>query len=390
MFNLRTGETWRDPFRMYAELREHAPLQRVEDGDYWVLSRFDDVWRATRDVETFSSAEGLTVTYGERERIGLEEARPIVMMDRPEHTQMRRVVSAGFTPRRVTAIEPSVREFVRTRLDAIADMAAPDIAVELFKPLPSMVVGRYLGVPESDRAQFDVWSDAIVDANANGDVTDAAERLLELFGYFGELIERRKLEPGDDVISDLVAIEAEGDRLTTLQILGFAFTMVAGGNDTTTGLLGGASELLTAHPDQRRMLANDTSLIPAAIEEYLRLVCPVQGLTRTTTRPVEIYGETIPAHRKVLLLFASANRDHREFGPNAEACDVTRTFDRMMTFGAGAHLCLGAAAARMMGRVALEELLARFPDFEVDAAAGRFSEGNYVRRYVSLPFCAHA
>ena len=175
-----------------------------------------------------------------------------------------------------------------------------------------------------------------------------------------------------------------------MQILGFAFTMVTGGNDTTTGLLGGALELLTAHPDERRRLLDDPALLPNAVEELLRLTSPVQGLARTATRDVELHGTTIPAGEKVVLLYAAANRDDREFGPDAEELDVGRRPEKILTFGYGAHHCLGAAAARLMGSVTLEELLARCPRFAVDAAGGRFASGHFVRWYESLPFVADA
>lgn len=386
-FELRGGEDWRDPFGRYAALRDHDPVHHVERGDHWVLSRFVDVWSAARDTATFSSVEGLTTTYGERERIGLDAASPIVMMDPPEHTAFRRLVAAGFTPRRVADIEPRVRAFVRERLDRLDDAGTADVVEVLFKPLPSMVVAHYLGVPESDRDRFDRWTDAIVAANALGDPFHAAQQLGELFEYFTELIERRRAEPADDLVSQLVAVSDDPDaELSILAVLGFAFTMVAGGNDTTTGLLGGSAELLTRERDQRALLIDDPSLVAGAAEELLRLTSPVQGLARTTTRDVELHGRTVPAGRKVLLLYASANRDPREFGPDAEELDVTRPIDRMMTFGYGAHHCLGAAAARLQGRVALEELLARFPDFEVDVDAATFAPGHHVRRYATLPF----
>jgi len=377
---------------MYAALRDHDPVHHVADGDYWVLSRFDDVWSAARDTATFSSAQGLTTTYGEREKIGLTEAAPIVMMDPPEHTAFRRLVARGFTPRQVDSLEPAVRSFVADRLDRVGDAGTVDIVAELFKPLPSFVVAHYLGVPDADRARFDVWSTAIVEANAEGHAVDAAERLGELLEYFAHLIELRRTEPGDDMISELVGATVADpgggpDREVSLvQILGFAFTMVAGGNDTVTGLLGGTAELLTDLPAQRRLLIDDPSLIPGALDEFLRLTCPVQGLARTATRDVEIGGTVIPAGRKVVLGYASANRDPREFGATAEECDVTRRIRHIMSFGYGAHHCLGAAAARLQGRVVIGELLARFPGFAVDAAAGRFAGGNSVRRYRSLPF----
>jgi hypothetical protein len=176
------------------------------------------------------------------------------------------------------------------------------------------------------------------------------------------------------------------DDVSILWVLGFAFTMVTGGNDTTTGLLGGSAVLLTEHRDERRRLLDDPGLLPDAVEELLRLTSPVQGLARTTTRDVEVGGTSIPAGDKVLLGYGAANRDEREFGPTAEALDVGRDIARHLTFGYGAHHCLGASAARLQARIALEELLARCPDFSVDAAAGEYATGNYVRRHLSLPF----
>ncbi|MCU0269775.1 MAG: cytochrome P450 [Acidimicrobiales bacterium] len=385
-FEPRGGASWRDPFTMYAALRDRDPVHHVARGDYWVLSRFEDVWHAARDAATFSSEQGLTVTYGERERIGLDEARPIVMMDPPEHTAFRRLLARGFTPRRVAELEPVVRPWIVERLDAVVGAGELDIVEALFKPLPSMVVAHYLGVPQQDRGRFDRWTEAIVDANADGDVTLAADGLGELLGYFLELIERRRREPGDDMVSDLVGATEAQDKATVVQVLGFAFTMVAGGNDTTTGLLGYSAEALTVHRDQRRAVMAEPAALRGAVEELLRLASPVQGLARTTTRPVDLHGRTIPAGRKVLLLYAAANRDDREFGPDAEELDVRRSIPRMMSFGYGPHHCLGAAVARLVGRVALEELLVRCPDFEVDAERGAFAPGHYVRRYRSLPF----
>lgn len=388
-FEPRSGTTWRDPFSMYRALRDHDPVHHVADGDYWVLSRFADVFAAARDTATFSSAQGLTFTYGEREKLGLDFA-PMVMMDPPEHTAFRRLVGRGFTPRRVADIEPAVRSFVVDHVEALREIGQGDLVAGLAKPLPSFVVAHYLGVPAEDRDRFDGWTEAIVGANAEGNALLAADAVGELVGYFSELIERRRVEPGDDMTSALVHAELDGEPVSVLAILGFAFTMVTGGNDTTTGLLGGAAELLTARPDQRRRLLDDPGLIPNAVEELLRLTAPVQGLARTTTRPVTLGDHTVPGGRKVLLLYASANRDQREYGPDADELDVGRSIDKILTFSYGAHHCLGAAAARLQARVALEELLARCPDFSVDADAGTFAPGHFVRRYASLPFVADA
>ena len=370
---------------MYRWLRDQDPVHHVADGDYWVLSRFADVFGAVRDTATFSSAEGLTFEYGERNRAGLREVAPMVFLDPPEHTAFRRLVASGFTPRNVVEIEPDVRRFVATRVDALARRGAGDVVAELLKPLPSFVVAHYLGVPEADRASFDGWTQGIVAANALGDPLLASDTVAELFGYFTDLIERRRAEPGDDTVSLLVqASDTAG--VSALQILGFAFTMITGGNDTTTGLLGTGLELLTGAPDQHDLLVDDPARIPDAVEELLRLSSPVQGLARTATAAVTIGGRTIPKGRKVLLLYAAANRDEREFGPDAETLDVLRRPRQILAFGYGAHHCLGAAAARLMARVTLEELLSRCPRFRVDAAAGEFAPGHFVRWYASLPF----
>ncbi|MEV6278968.1 cytochrome P450 [Nocardia sp. NPDC051832] len=392
-FELRSGVTWRDPWQMYAALRDHDPVHHVvpeadPESDYFVLSRYSDVYEAARDPATYSSASGITIDYQDLEKVGLGENRPFVFTDPPEHTDFRKHVSKGFTPRQVSAVEPAVREFVIERIERLRAAGGGDIVTELFKPLPSMVVAHYLGVPEADRSNFDSWTEAIVAASAQGNVADAQAAVGELLQYFTGLIERRRGEPGDDTISHLVAagMGADGDFAGILAILGFAFTMITGGNDTTTGNLGGAVQLLHQRPDQRQLLIDDPSLISDAVEEFLRLTSPVQGLARTVRRDVELHGTTIPAGRRTLLLYASANHDEREFGSNASELDVRRRPRQIMTFSHGNHHCLGAAAARMQARVALEELLTRCPDFTVDLDGVRWSEGNYVRWPTNVPF----
>ncbi len=381
-FRLHDRDTWADPFPLYAALREHDPVHHVEDGDYWVLTRHRDVFSAVRDHETFSSAEGLTVEYGELEKIGMQQSPPMVMTDPPSHTEFRSLVSRGFTPRQVESVEPAVRAFVRERLEGLAGDGGGDIVATLFKPLPSMVVAHYLGVPEADRPQFDGWTDAIVGASATGSYGDVAEAIGEMLGYFTELIEQRREHPEDDTVSHLVAAGEAGDTDGILRILAFTFTMVTGGNDTTTGLLGSGVQLLSERPDQRARALDDPA---ATVEELLRLTTPVQGLARTTTRDVAVDGVAIPAGRKVLMCYGAANRDHDVFGPDAEELDVARNPRQILTFSHGAHHCLGAAAARMMGRVALEELLTRIPDFSVDLDAVTWADGGYVRRPTSVP-----
>ena len=385
------GEAWRSPWAMYAGLRDHDPVHHVvperrPDDDFYVLSRHADVLAAATDAELFSSAGGLSLEYGDLEKLGMSDNPPMVMQDPPAHTAFRRLVSRGFTPRQVVSVEPAVRAFVTERLDRLVDEGEGDIVAELFKPLPSMVVAHYLGVPEQDRAQFDGWTDAIVAASSAGRAVDAPGAVTGMLGYFGELIERRRREPGDDTVSELVATGVGDDDRGLMSILAYVFTMVTGGNDTTTGMLGGTVQLLHQHPDQRALLVDQPELVKEAVEELLRLTSPVQGLARTATRDVELHGVTIPAGRKTFLLYGAANRDPRRYGPDAEELDVRRNPGQILTFGQGNHFCLGANAARMQARVAIEELLARCPDFEVDLDAVVYAPGPYVRRPTSVPF----
>src|SRR5215212_705458 len=263
-FELATADTWANPWPMYQALRDKDPVHHVvpesrPDHDYWVLSRHADVWEAARDNQTFSSAQGLTVNYGELEIIGLADNPPFVMQDPPTHTEFRKLVSRGFTPRQVEAVEPAVRQFVIDRIERLRAAGGGDIVAELFKPLPSMVVAHYLGVPEEDRKQFDGWTESIVAANTTsggiaGAMATVGDAVGSMMAYFTELIERRRREPEDDTISHLVAagVGADGDISGTLSVLAFTFTMVTGGNDTTTGMLGGSVQLLHQRPDQRR------------------------------------------------------------------------------------------------------------------------------------------
>jgi cytochrome P450 len=384
------GAAWVNPWPMYAALRDRDPVHHVvpqdrPHEDYYVLSRHEDVLRAAVDTATYSSAQGLTVEYDELRKIGLEDNPPMVMLDPPVHTAFRKLVARGFTPRAVREVEPAVRAYVVERLERLRAEGGGDIVAELFKPLPSMVVAHYLGVPDDGRERFDAWTDAIVSRSSAGEPLEGLAAIGELMGYFAELIERRRSEPGDDTVSHLVAAGVGDDDRGLLSILAYVFTMVTGGNDTTTGNLGGAVQLLARHVDQRAELAADPSLVKDAGEELLRLTSPVQALARTTTSDVELHGVTIPAGRKVLLCYGAANRDPRRYGEDAEELDIHRHPAQILTFSQGSHHCIGAAAARMQATVALEELVTRIPDHEVDFDAVTWAPGPYVRRPLSVP-----
>ena len=348
-------DTWRDPYPLYRRLRDEDPVHRSPDG-FWVLTRFQHVVDTARDTATFSSAHGLTFD-NEGANLGVQT---MVFMDPPEHTRYRRLVSRGFTPRNVERLEPALRARVRSYVEELRASRRGDFVAGLARPIPSWVVAHYLGVPEEDRFRFDEWTQAIVQASYDAGMT-AAAAVADLSAYFIELVEAKRRSPGDDVVSDLIRADDEGEGIGLEGILGMAFVMIAGGNDTTTGLLAGAAELLTERPDQRQRLLDDPSVIPNAVDELLRLTSPVQGLCRVALRDVSVDDTAIAAGDRVLLGYASANRDEREFGPDADALDVGRRIDRFVTFSVGSHYCLGAAATRLQGRLVLEELFARVP-----------------------------
>jgi cytochrome P450 len=378
-------DTWRDPFTLYRRLRDEDPVHKSPHG-FWVLTRFQHVLEAVKDTATFSSAKGLTF-QNELEKIDLPPS--IVMMDPPYHTRYRQLVDRGFTPRRTAELEPALRRFVVDRIETMKKAGEGDFVAAVARTVPSWVVAHYLGVPEEDRHRFEGWTNAFVQANAFGRGTEVGAALGDLVTYFSDLIERRRREPREDLVSILLRADELGDEIGIPGILGYAFVMIAGGNDTTTGLLTGAAELLTQNPIERRRLLVAPPLIPNAVEELLRLTTPVQGLCRVATRDVTIDGgPTIKAGDRVLLCYAAANRDPREFGPDADELDVERHIVRHLAFSHGAHFCLGAAAARLQARVVLEELLARCPRFSVNAEAGVFADGSFTRRYEKLPFVA--
>jgi cytochrome P450 family 130 len=384
----------RDPYPAYRQLRDHDPvhLHAGTDGDpdFYVLSRFDDIWDAVRRPELFSSAHGLTFR-NEITDLGL--APTIVMLDPPVHTRLRGLIGSAFTPRRVSRLEDELRAFVTGRLDLMDRKAADGEPIDLHRdfssPIPTFVLGSLLGIPESDRARFDPWVSGLVRLQNAGfaidGLGDAAESVAEMFGYFSDVIATRRAEPKDDLLGALVAAEIDGERLTDWDILGFCFVMVAGGNDTTGNLISHGVMLLDENPAARERLIAEPGLIGGAVVEFLRLESSVQGLARMTTAPVTIRDVQIPAGVKVMMLFGSANRDEREFGPDADRLDITRDAKRHLAFSSGDHFCIGSHFARMQARVAFEELLARQPHIGVDAAAGRRLHSSFVRGWLSLP-----
>lgn len=380
---------WEDPYPVYRRLRDEHPVYRHPTRGFWVLSRFDDIYRATRSPELFSSSNGLSFEPDEIGTLGLPPT--FIMMDPPAHTARRRLIAKTFTRRRVAWMEDRVRGLVRERVEALRRAgrggATVDLVSTFASPLPSFVVADLLGVPQRDRERFDEWSAAIVEATTDNRLrldraTTAVEQLL---AFFMQRIEELRRDPGEDLLSALLEAELDGERLSDLDLLGFCFVVVAGGNDTTANLVASGVDLLDRHPDQRALLRREPERIPGAVEEMLRYEPPVQGLSRTTTRETTLHGRTIPEGAKVHLLFASGNRDEREYGPDASLFDVTRRVERHLAFSHGPHLCVGAHLARMMARVAFEELLGRFPRLSVAREGARRIPSAFARGFTVLP-----
>lgn len=396
-FRLPTAETWSNPWPMYRALRDHDPVHhaapRTEGGrnspGYYVLSRHADVWAAACDTETFSSTLAAAAEHNGLKPAGSQGNPSLVLQDSSEHSKFRKLVSHGFAPRLET-MESTVREFAVERIERMRSDGGGDIVADLLRPLPSLVVADCLGIPEDDRAHFDDWAEAVAAVTtAEGGLANALQGVLgplaTMMSYFTELIRLRRFVPGDDTVSQLVSAGAGEDTAGVQSVLAFVFAMIANGIDTTTGMLAGSVQLLHQHADQRKLLVECPELIPGSIDEFLRLTSPVQAMSRTATRDITIRGTAIQEGRQVLLLYGSANRDERQYGPDAGELDVRRQPRNVVSFSQGVNRCLGAAAARMQSRVVLTELLSRCPDFEVDEPGIVWANSSHVRRPVSVP-----
>ena len=379
-----------DPYPFYARLRDEHPVHYNERMDFYVLSRYDDIFRALRKPQIFSSAQGLTPAKDEISQLGLPPT--FIMMDPPDHTRLRRLITKAFTPDTVKELEPTIRQFVVDHVEAMkrksADGEEVDLVQSIASPLPTMVVANILGVPPEDREKFDPWSDGITSASADFalDIQQAIGAVQGLVSYFGAMCQARRAHPTDDMISKLTQAEIDGDTLTDWDILGFCFVMIAGGNDTTTNLIGNSMKFLHDYPDQHRELIQDPALLPNAIEEFLRIESVVQGLSRTTKEDVERHGTRIPAGSKVHNLYASGNRDPRHWGDNADQLDIHREIDRHLSFAQGPHFCIGAHVARTMIRIYFEEMGARIGEnFEIDWDRAERRQSAFTRGFTKIP-----
>lgn len=380
-----------DPHPIWRRLRDEAPLYRNEQYDFWALSRFEDVMTAHMDPRTFSSAHGTVLEQMTEQPTG----SMMIFMDQPEHTVLRRLVSRAFTPRRVAELEESVRDLCRGLLDAQRGRDGFDYVADFGAIVPANVIAMLLGVPEADRSRVRETINTIFHIEPGvGMVNDVSVgAMIELHTYITDQVAERQRTPRDDMFSDLATadlLEPDGSHrtLTLEESANFGVLLVAAGTETVARLLGWAGSVLADHPDQRAELAADGALIPGAVEELLRYEAPSPVQGRWSTAPTEFHGTVIPPDSKVLLLTGSAGRDDRAF-PEADRFDIHRKVDQHLSFGYGIHFCIGAALARLEGRIAIEETLARFPDWGVEREKSSFLFTSTVRGYSNLPITVH-
>jgi len=374
-----------DPYPVFRRLREEAPLYYNETHDFYAVSRFADVERGYLDPKTFISGRGGII---ELIRANIEMPSGVLIFeDPPVHTIHRRLMSRVFSPNRVAALEPKIREFCVRSLDPLVGAKEFDFIADLGAQMPMRVIGMLLGIPEQDQEAVRDRVDANLRTEA-GQPMEVSENFVPT-AMFNDYIEWRADHPSDDIMTELLQAEFEDEtgavrRLTRDELLTYISVISGAGNETTGRLIGWTGKVLADHPDQRRELVEDHSLIPNAIEEILRFETPAPHAARYVARDVELHGQTVPEGSVMMLLPGSANHDDRRF-PDGDSFDIHRNDGKALTFGYGIHLCLGAALARLEGRIALDEVLNRFPTWEVDMDRATLAPTSTVRGWESLP-----
>ena len=375
-----------DPYPVWKRLRDEAPLYWNDKYEFFALSRWDDVDAASLNWQTYISGRG-SVLEMIKANIQIPPGN-ILFEDPPIHHIHRSLQNRVFTPRKMNALEPKVRAFTAAVLEPLVGAGGFDFIADLGAQMPMRVIGMLLGIPEKDQEAIRERIDEGLRIE-EGEAGSLTENYGEQNEMFAEYIEWRAAHPSDDLMTDLLNVEFEDEtgtvrKLTRGEIVTIVGMLAAAGNETTTKLIGWSGQLLGDHPDQRRRLTEDPSLIPNAVEEILRYESPSPIQSRYVARDVEIHGRTVPEGNVMVLLNASANRDERHF-PDADRFDVGRDVGRHLAFGFGIHVCLGAALARLEGRVALEEVLKRFPQWEVDYDRAERARTSTVRGWHRLP-----
>ncbi|MEU6745260.1 cytochrome P450 [Spirillospora sp. NPDC046719] len=375
-----------DPYPTYRRLRDEAPLYYNDKHDFYAVGRYEDVERSLPDWRAFSSARGNILEFV---KSGIVMPPGTLIFEDPEiHDIHRRLLVRVFTPRRIAELEPRVREFCVRTLDPLVGLDRFDLIEAVATDMPMRVIGMLFGIPDADLSALRESADESLRTEAGGqmDLRGGAVLSNEMFGDY---IDWRRENPSDDLMTSLMTTEFEdedGERrtLTRDEVLTYCTVVAGAGNETTGRLIGWIASVLAEHPDQRRELVDDPSLITNAVEEVLRYESPGPYAARYVTRDVEFHGRTVPEGSALMLVLAAANRDERRY-PDPDRFDVHRKIGQHLAFGVGAHYCLGAALARLEGRVALEELLRRFPSWEVDWDGAKLAQTSTVRGWETLP-----
>jgi cytochrome P450 len=377
-----------DPYPVWKRLRDEAPLYFNEKYDFYALSRYEDVEKCFVDWKTYSSAKGSVIEIIKAD-IDLPPGM-FIFEDPPDHDLYRGLLSRVFTPRRLAAIEPKVRDYAARTLDPLVGQVGFDLIADLGTEIPMRTIGMLLGIPEEDQQAIRTHIDEglRLEEGVMPEPTLSQQQDVATADY-AAYIEWRAEHPSDDLMTELLTAEFTDEKgvvrtLTRDEILGYIGLLSGAGNETTTRLIGWAGKLLAEHPDQRRAMAEDPGLIPNAIEECLRYEAPSPVQARFMTTDAEHHGRTVPAGSVMVLLNASANRDERQF-EDPDRFDIFRKVGRHLSFGYGLHFCLGAHLARLEGRIALEELLKRFPEWEIDYDNAVQARTSTVRGWEKLP-----
>ena len=370
-------------------LRQHAPVfwhKEPQDGrGFWAITKYADVVSISRDPATFSSASGTNIFEVHGEDLGTIQSM-LINMDPPGHGKYRRLVNRGLTPRMVAALEPHIRELTRGIVDRVATKGECDFVAEVAAELPLLVIAEFLGLPEDDRRKVYDWSNRLIgfdDPEFQQSMNDGKLAAMEVWAYASELAERRRREPGDDLVSVLLQGDIDGERLSEKDFTNFFLLLAVAGNETTRNLVAAGMLALIQHPEQRARLLADMSLLPSAVEEMLRWVTPVIHFRRTALRDTEVRGQKIAKGDKVVMFYPSANRDEEVF-PEPFRFDVGRTPNDHLAFGIGEHFCMGANLARLEIRLMFEELLTRLPDMELAGPVERL-RSNFIGGVKRMP-----
>ncbi|MBX7454949.1 cytochrome P450 [Mycolicibacterium sp. 3033] len=382
----------RDPYPAFRRIREEAPLYYNDRHDFFALSRYADVDAALVDFATFSSARGAVL---EIIQSGMDiPPGTLIFEDPPIHNIHRKLLSRIFTPRKVSALEPKIREFTARCLDPLIATGRFDFVKDLGAQMPMRVIGMLLGIPEADQQHVVEHGDSTLRTERGGKMTENPDGAIATGEVFAEYIDWRAKHPSDDIMTELLTAEFADEmgvirRLGRDELLLYLQVIATAGSETTTRLLGWAGKVLAEDPDQRHALVTNRTLLPAAIEELLRFEPPAPHVSRYVTRDVEYYGRSVPAGSAMMLMVGAANRDPRRFGEDSDCFNIHREPRQHVSFGVGTHFCLGNALARLEGRVALDEILDRFPEWEVDLSNAELSPTSTVRGWESMPAVMH-